>query len=494
MENQNTDVLAHIGGEWITTGNWRDNINPANTQEIIGRSVECGTVETKAAIAAAKAAFSSWRKVPAPVRGDIIAKAARLMAERKDELAMALSREEGKTLAESQGEVQKSIRILEFLSGEGRRNGGDVIPSEMVDTFCYTTRQPLGVVSLITPWNFPVAIPTWKIAPALIAGNTVVFKPASLTPLTGRMVTEIYLDAGLPPGVLNFITGPGSTVGEEMIRHPDIAAISFTGSNEVGMKLSATAAELHKKCQCEMGGKNPLVLLEDGDIDQAVSAALKGAFGSTGQRCTATSRVIVERPVYERFVGKLIEGAKEIRVGNPLSDSIQMGPSVDANQFAEVHKYIEIGKEEGAKLCIGGNKITAGEMANGFFTEPTIFSDVKPDMRIAQEEIFGPVLAVIPVDSFDAAIDVANGVQYGLSASIYTRDLAKAQRFVEMIEVGITHVNAPTVGGEAQLPFGGTKATGVGEREMGTTAIHFYSELKTVYINYASQKQETNLY
>lgn len=494
MENRDTDVLAHIGGEWITTGNWRDNINPADTREVIGRSVECGIVETKAAIAAAKAAFASWRKVPAPVRGDIVAKAGRLMVERSEALALALSREEGKTLIEARGEVQKSIRILEFLSGEGRRNGGDVIPSEMVDTFCYTTRQPLGVVSLITPWNFPVAIPTWKIAPALIAGNTVVFKPASLTPLTGRMVTEIYLDAGIPHGVLNFVTGPGSTVGEEMIRNPDIAAISFTGSNEVGMKLSATAAELHKKCQCEMGGKNPLVVLADADIDQAVSAAIKGAFGSTGQRCTATSRVIVERPVYDSFVAKITEAAKAVRVGDPLSDKIQMGPSVDANQFGEVHKYIAIGKEEGATLCTGGEKITSGDLQHGFFTEPTIFTDVKPDMRIAQEEIFGPVLAIIPVDSFEEAIDVANGVQYGLSASIYTRDLAKTQRFVEMIEVGITHVNAPTVGGEAQLPFGGTKATGVGDREMGTTAIQFFSELKTVYINYATQKSETNLY
>ncbi|MFH1131095.1 MAG: aldehyde dehydrogenase family protein [Pseudomonadota bacterium] len=493
MSKQQNDALAYIGGEWLETGKWRDNINPADTRDIVGRAVDCGTQEAKSAIAAAKSALPKWKATPAPVRGEIILRAMLLMENRLEELAQALSREQGKVLAESRGEVKKSIKILEFISGEGRRFGGDVIPSEMPNTFCYTIRQPLGVVGLITPWNFPVAIPVWKIAPALVAGNTVVFKPAKLTPLTGRIVTEIFLEAGIPPGVLNFLPGPGSTAGNELATNPDVAAISFTGSNEIGMHLYDQTAKQNKKCQCEMGGKNPLVLLADGNVALAAAATIDGAFGSTGQRCTATSRAIVERPVYDEFVQLVAAGAKKLHVGNPLHDGIQMGPSVDSSQYETVHKYIQIGKGE-AKLAAGGNKLTTGEMKHGFFTEPTVFVDVKPDARIAQEEIFGPVLSVIPVDNFDEALEVANNVKFGLSSSVYTNDLRLAQQFVEKIETGITHVNSPTLGGEAQLPFGGIKATGVGEREMGPTAVQFYSELKTVYVDYTGTKRQTNIY
>ena len=489
-----TKVLAHINGKWVEAQAWRDNVNPADRREVIGKAVDCGVEEARAAIAAAKAALPGWRATPVPVRADVIFRAQRLMEQRLEELARALSWEEGKILAESRGEVKKAIRILEFIAGEGRRAAGLVVPSELPNTLCYTQRQPLGVVGLITPWNFPVAIPAWKIAPALVAGNTVVLKPAEQTPLTGRLVVELFLDAGLPPGVLNFVPGPGETVGQTLVTHPDVAAVSFTGSNEIGMLIYRQTAELNKKCQCEMGGKNPLVVLADADVALAAAATVDGAFGSTGQRCTATSRAIVDAAVHDRFVELVVSAAKGYRMGNPLAEGIHMGPSVDAEQYEQVHRYIALGKQEGARLVCGGEKLASGELAHGLFTSPTVFVDVKPEMRIAQEEIFGPVLSVIKVQGYDEAIRAANGVKYGLSSSVYTQDLRLAQRFIDEIETGITHVNSPTLGGEAQLPFGGVKATGVGQREMGWTAVEFYSELKTVYVDYTGQKRSTNIY
>ena len=458
------------------------------------QAAEIWAEQVNQAVAAAKDAQKSWRKTPAPVRGEFVFKAMRLMEERAEDIAAVLSREEGKTLTEARGELKKSIKLLEFIGGEGRRFGGDVMPSEMTNTLCYTVRQPLGVVGIITPWNFPVAIPTWKIAPALVAGNAVVFKPAGPTPLTGRMVTECFVDAGLPAGVVNFVPGPGGSVGEALSSHEDVAAISFTGSTEIGMKLASSAATNHKKCQCEMGGKNPVVIFGDANLEVAAASTVEGAFGSAGQRCTATSRAIVERSVYDRFLQLVIEGARDYRVGNPKDEGTRMGPSVDQYQWDQVHKFIAIGKEEGARLAYGGGKLTEGDYAHGFYTEPTIFADVDPKMRIAQEEVFGPVLAVIPFDTFDEAMEIANGVKFGLSSSVYTRDIVTAQRFLDEIETGITHVNSPTLGGEAQLPFGGIKATGVGQREMGTTAVEFYSELKTIYIDYTGKRRETNIY
>lgn len=488
------DVLAHIDGRWVRATETRPNVNPADTREIVGQSAHCGREEAQAAIDAAARALPAWRALPPPKRGAILFEAVQLMKERTERIALAMTREEGKTLHEARGEVQKSIICLEYMAGEGRRATGQVIPSEMPRTFAYHVRQPLGVVSIITPWNFPVAIPTWKIAPALVAGNTVVFKPASLTTLTGALVAGCFIDAGLPPGVLNFVPGGGGTVGDELVGNPAVRAVSFTGSNDIGMALAKQAQAGRKKCQCEMGGKNPMVILADADVDLAVDATLQGAFGSTGQRCTATSRVIVDRSLYATVVEKLVEGARKIKVGNGLDPTVKMGPSVDKGQHQTVLEYIDIAHQDGAKLVAGGHALTEGDLRHGFFTEPTVFADCDMGMRITQEEVFGPILAVVPVDGFDAALEAANAVRFGLSASVYTRDLVLAQRFTDGIEVGIVHINNPTVGGEAQMPFGGMKDTGVGQREMGTFGIDFFSEIKAVYVDYTAAARRTNIY
>ncbi|MBI5367015.1 MAG: aldehyde dehydrogenase family protein [Planctomycetes bacterium] len=491
------DTYANfINGEWSPSrsGRFVDNVNPADTRDKIGRVGLSTREEARAAIEAAARAFPAWRETPVPVRGAIIAKAAVILAERKEEISRALTREEGKLLRESRGEVQKAVNVLEFMAGEARRLNGETVPSELPFNFAYTLKQPLGVVSLITPWNFPVCIPAWKIAPALVAGNTCVFKPATLTPATATLLVKVFQDAGVPPGVLNLVIGSGAEVGDEFVTHPAIKAISFTGSNEVGAALYKDGAARLKKVQCEMGGKNPIVVLADADIPLAVEAAAQGAFGSTGQRCTATSRVVIEAGVADRFVELLLERTRRIRVGNPMEAEIDMGPSVDANQYKTVHSYIEIAKAEGAKLVLGGGKLTDGPCAYGFFTAPTIFDHVTRTMRLAKEEVFGPVLAVLRVKDFDEAVEVANDVPYGLTSSVYTNDGAKTFKFIERIETGITHVNSPTMGGEAQLPFGGMKATGVGTREMGRVALDFFTELKTVYIDYTGKKREGNLY
>jgi len=484
-----------INGRWVESRSARtvERRNPANLDEVIGLAPQSTREETREAIAAARAAFPAWRETPAPVRGRVVAKAALLMEQQKEELARILTREEGKTLKDSLGEVVKSINILEFMAGESRRIGGETVPSELPKNFAYTLKQPLGVVAAITPWNFPVSIPVWKISPALIAGNTVVFKPATLTPFTGAKVVEIFEQAGVPAGVLNMVVGSGGEVGDELLQHPDVRAVSFTGSNEVGSELYALGARKMKKCQCEMGGKNPLVILADADLPLAVESAAFGAFASTGQRCTATSRVVVEEKVADQFVTLLVERARKFKVGNGLEPGVDMGPAVDEAQLKTDLKYIEIGKKE-AKLLLGGERLTGPEHARGYFVAPTIFDHVAADSTIAQDEIFGPVLSVVRVHDFDEAVRTANSVRYGLSSSIYTNDAAKIFEFIERIETGITHINSPTVGGEAQLPFGGMKATGVGIREMGRVAIDFYTELKTVYIDYTGRKRESTIY
>jgi aldehyde dehydrogenase (NAD+) len=484
-----------INGEWVESRSTKtvERRNPANLDEVVGIIPLSTREEAREAIAAAKAAFPAWRDTPAPVRGRVIAKAALLMEQHKEELARILTREEGKTFKDSLGEVQKSINILEFMSGEARRIGGETLPSELPKNFAYTIKQPLGVVAAITPWNFPVSIPVWKMAPALIAGNTVVFKPATLTPFTGARVVEIFEQAGLPAGVLNMVVGSGSEVGDEMLQHPDVKAVSFTGSNEVGSELYAQGARRMKKCQCEMGGKNPLVVLADADLPLAVESAVFGAFASTGQRCTATSRVVVEESVADQFVEALVERTKKFKVGNGLDPGVDMGPAVDESQLNTDLKYIEIGKKE-AKLLLGGHRLSGPGYDRGYFVEPTVFDNVPWNSAIAQEEVFGPVLAIIRVPDFEEALRVANSVRYGLSSSIYTNDAAKIFEFIDRIETGITHVNSPTVGGEAQMPFGGMKGTGVGLREMGRVAIDFYTELKAVYIDYTGRKRESNIY
>jgi aldehyde dehydrogenase (NAD+) len=475
-------IRNYINGEWVGTAKTQKNINPA-TGESIGEVVVSGREEAEAAIAAAKSAAKSWKAMPAPKRGEILARAAVEMIKRKEELARALNAEEGKTYGESLGEVQKAINVIEFMSGEGRRLNGETVPSELPSTFCWTQREPLGVVALITPWNFPVAIPCWKLAPALICGNTIVMKPASITPWTAKIIVECFAAAGLPKGVLNVVFGPGSSVGQALVEHADVRAISFTGSNEVGTKLYVDGAKTLKKVQCEMGGKNPLIVLEDADLELAATSTVQGAFGSTGQRCTATSRAIVVKEVVAEFTRLVVEKARALKVGE------QMGPCVDEGQFRTVMSYLEIGKRE-AKLALGGERV--GD--KGFFVAPTVFTGVKPEMRIAQEEIFGPVLSVIEVKDFDEAMKVANNVKFGLTSSIFSKDVSRVFAYLEHIETGITHVNSPTVGGEAQLPFGGMKATGVGAREMGKTAIEFYSEWKTVYVDYTGSKRTTNIY
>ena len=475
---------SYIDGQWCPAeaAKTLENINPA-TGESLGTVYLVGRDEAQRAIAAASRAFPAWRDTPAPKRGELLFKVMQILERRKEEVAQALFLEEGKLLAEARGEVQKSLNILEFIAGEGRRMGGQTLPSEMPNTFCYTLKQPLGVVGLITPWNFPVAIPIWKMAPCLVAGNTVVLKPASNTPWTAQLITEIFAEAGFPAGVVNMVLGPGSSVGDEIVANPAVRALSFTGSNQVRQ-----GAGRGVKVQCEMGGKNPIVILEDADLELAVEATVQGAFGSTGQRCTATSRAIIVESVADKFVELLKARAAQFQCG------VDLGPVVDGSQFREVMEAIERAKKDGAQLVLGGDRGQGEELAKGFYVQPTIFDHVDPKSFLALEEVFGPVLAVLRVKDLDHALEVANSVRYGLSSSIYSKDSNRIFRFIEHIETGITHVNSPTMGGEAQLPFGGVKDTGVGAREQGSVAIDFFTELKTVYIDYTGQKRESKIY
>jgi acyl-CoA reductase-like NAD-dependent aldehyde dehydrogenase len=485
----------YINGEWVESKSTKivERRNPANTDEVVARIALSTREETKQAIVAAKTAYPAWRDMPAPNRGKILFTATRIMQDQKQELASLLTREEGKALKDSLGEVQRAINIVEFMAGEARRLNGETLTSELPKNFAYTIRQPLGVVGAITPWNFPVAIPIWKIAPALVCGNAVVFKPATLTPLTAMKIVEIFEQAGLPAGVLNLVMGSGRETGDELVQNPHVRGLSFTGSNEVGCGLYASGAAHLKKIQCEMGGKNPVVVLADADLGLAMESVLSGAFASTGQRCTATSRVVIEESVADQFVTMLVERAKKYVVGDGLDASTDMGPSVDESQFQTVLKYIEIGKTE-AKLLCGGARLTGSKYDKGWFISPTVFDRVAHDSRLAQEEIFGPVLSIIRVKNFDEALQVANSVRYGLSSSIYSTDSNKIFEFVDKIETGMTHVNSPTVGGEAHVPFGGAKDSSVGPREVGHAAIDFYTDLKIVYIDYTGRKRESSLY
>jgi alpha-ketoglutaric semialdehyde dehydrogenase len=485
-----------INGKWVESASTRTaaNVNPANTEDILGTVRQATRDEARGAVEAAANAFRDWRATPAPARGRIVARAARLLEESKEEVAQLLTREEGKTIAESRGELQRSINVAEFCAGESRRLTGETIPSELPLNFAYTIKQPIGVVACVTPWNFPVAIPIWKIAPALVAGNTVVFKPASITPATAVRITEIFEAAGLPPGVLNLVLGSGSEAGDEIINHPAVKAISFTGSNGVGIRLYEQASRRGAKVQCEMGGKNPVVVLEDADMDLAVESTAQGAFGSSGQRCTATSRAVVVNEVADEFVQRLVKRAESMRIGAGADPQTEMGPSVDENQFKTVLSYVSVGREDGATLVCGGERATGDGLDKGYFVRPTVFDNVTPDMRIAREEIFGPVLSVLRVRDFEHAMEVANDCEYGLSSSIFTNDAARIFRFVDEIETGMTHINSPTTGGEAHVPFGGIKGTGIGDREQGSTALDFYTDLKVVYVDYTGRKREGNLY
>ena len=490
-----TDQLCKnfINGEWVESKSTKifERRNPANNDEVVARIPLSTREEMKRAIAAAKTAFPAWRDTPAPNRGKILFKVVRIMEEQKEELARLLTREEGKALKDALGEVQRAINIAEFMAGEARRINGETLPSETTKTFTYTIRQPLGVIGAITPWNFPIAIPIWKITPALVYGNTVVLKPAELTPLCALRIAEIFAEAGLPAGVLNVVLGTGEEVGDELVQNPLVHGLSFTGSTDIGCKIYASGAQQQKKVQCEMGGKNPVVILADADLKMAVESVAGGAFASTGQRCTASSRVVVEEQVADRFVEMLVERTRTFAVGDGLQAGMEMGPSVDETQMNTVLKYIEIGKNEG-ELRSGGARLTGSKYDKGWFVAPTIFDKVKPDSRIAQEEIFGPVVSVIRVKDFDEALEVANSVRYGLSSSIYSTDSNKIFEFIDKIETGMTHVNSPTVGGEAHVPFGGTKQSSIGPHEVGHGAMDFYTDTKVVYLDYTGRKRESS--
>ncbi|MDX6695593.1 MAG: alpha-ketoglutaric semialdehyde dehydrogenase [Blastocatellia bacterium] len=485
-----------INGQWAESSSSKtvDNINPANTEDVLGTVRQATREEARSAVEAASAAFRDWRATPAPTRGRIVARAARLLEDEKENLAQLLTREEGKTIAESRGELQRSINVTEFCAGEARRLNGETIQSELPANFAYTIKQPLGVVACVTPWNFPVAIPIWKIAPALVAGNTVVFKPASLTPATAVRIVEIFEEAGIPKGVLNLILGSGSDAGDEIINHKAVRAVSFTGSNDVGIRMYEQVSRRGAKVQCEMGGKNPVVVLEDADLDLAVESTAQGAFGSSGQRCTATSRAVVVQDIADEFVARIKRRAETMRIGDGADPDTEMGPSVDEGQFKTVLSYIDIGREDGAELVCGGARAEGDNLNRGYFVHPTVFDRVTTDMRIAREEIFGPVLSVLRVKDFDEAMQAANDSEYGLSSSIFTNDATRIFRFVDEIETGMTHINSPTTGGEAHVPFGGIKSTGIGDREQGSTALDFYTELKVVYVDYTGRKREGNLY
>ena len=475
---------SYVNGNWFHPKSPRlvRNVNPADPDDVLAEFPAATAADVGTAIDAAQAASRGWKNTPGPERGRVLWRAADIARQRADEIARTLTREEGKVLKEAKGEVMKGISLLEFYAGEGFRMHGKTLPSEARDTFTYTIRRPLGVVGLIAPWNFPWAIPVWKSAPALAAGNCVIFKPAELTPATATLLTEIYAAAGLPPGVFNMIVGSGSVVGEAMVHSPVLRAISFTGSNEIGGALYGKAAQRGAKVTCEMGGKNAVIVMADADLDKAAIAIHGGAFGSTGQRCTATSRVIANPEIKDALLARLVEGAKKIKIGPGLDETVDMGPAVDEKQWRTDFDYIHIGQQEGARLVLGGKKPEQ-------LGEPTIFDNVAPSMRVFKEEIFGPVLAVTTAKTLDEALAFANGVEYGLTTSIFTENIDTIMNFVEEVETGMVHVNEPTIGGEAQLPFGGTKATGVGEREMAEEGLNFFTELKTVFINYSGKAE-----
>lgn len=485
----------HIAGRTCEAagGGTFESRNPAHRDEVVGIFPKSDARDVDTAVKAAMQALPAWRATPWPARGEILLRAATILESRKEELAQTMTREMGKVLAEARGDVQEAIDMGKFIAAEGRRAFGETIPSELRNKWAMTMRQPVGVVGCITPWNFPMAIPSWKLFPAVMAGNTVVLKPATDTPLCALRLVEVLEEAGLPAGVINVVFGFGGDVGDPLSRHPDVAAISFTGSTDVGRALSTTCGSMLKRCSLELGGKNGIVVYDDADVELAVEGALWGAFGTSGQRCTAASRIIVTKGVAAEFTERFVERAKKMRLGDGLREGSDVGPVINGSQLERIHTYAEIARQDGAQILAGGEIATAGDLAEGHFYAPTVFGDVAPSMRVAQEEIFGPVTAIIPVDSWDDAIAAANSTQYGLSLSVYTKDLSRAFRAIDALEAGIVYVNAPTIGAEIQLPFGGIKNTGNGHREAGSTALDEFSEWKSVYIDYSGQLQRAQI-
>ena len=486
----------YIGGEWVpsASGETFENLNPADTRDVVGRFALSTAEDVERAVDAARDAYEQWRRTPAPRRAEILFRLGEILIRDKERYTADMTREMGKVLKETGGDVQEAIDCTYYTAGEGRRLHGFTTPAEMPNKFAMCVRQPVGLCGLITPWNFPMAIPSWKLIPALVCGNTVVIKPAEDTPLSTINLVKACEEAGVPPGVVNVVTGYGDPAGAAITNHAALRLISFTGSTETGRIVASACADRNAICSLEMGGKNVIIIMDDADVDLAVEGAVWGAFGTSGQRCTASSRMVVHKKVYKQFAKKLVERARGLRVGNGSDPRVEMGPVINADAVNKIMGYIEVGqREDGATLACGGNRLTDGKYAQGYFIEPTVFTDVAPDMRIAQEEIFGPVTAVIPADSLDEAVDIANGVRYGLSAAIYTQDVNRAFRAMNDMYTGIFYVNSSTIGAEVHLPFGGTKATGNGHREAGTQVLDIFTEWKSIYVDYSGKLQRAQI-
>jgi alpha-ketoglutaric semialdehyde dehydrogenase len=484
----------YIAGEWVDaeSGETFESASPANG-DTIGVFPKSGATDVERAVAAAKEAYEDWRLVPAPKRGEILFRFAQLLTEQKEDLAQLMTREMGKVLPEARGDVQEAIDMAFYMGGEGRRLFGQTTPSELRDKFNMSVRQPIGVVGVITPWNFPIAIPSWKILPALVCGNTVVFKPATDTPALGERFVELLAEAGVPPGVVNVVHGGGGEVGNAIVTHPDVPVITLTGSRDTGVAVTKAAADRLKHVHLELGGKNAIIVLDDADLDLAVEGIVWSAFGTTGQRCTAASRVIAHEAVYDALVSRLVAEAENLRLGVGWDEDTDVGPVINQSALEKIHSYTEIGRDEGAKLLTGGEIASGNGLGKGFYYRPTIFGEVDPQMRIAQEEIFGPTTAVIKVRDMDEAVRVSNGIRYGLSSSIFTRDVNRAFRAMRDLKAGITYINAGTIGAEVHLPFGGTKDTGNGHREAGQAALDFFTEWKSIYVDYSGKLQKAQI-
>ncbi|MBW4499079.1 MAG: aldehyde dehydrogenase family protein [Scytonema hyalinum WJT4-NPBG1] len=485
----------YIDGKWLSAsgGATLESRNPALSRELVATFPRSVAVDVDTAVAAARKAYRTWRLVPAPARAEYIHRVGELLLKHKEELAQLMSREMGKPLTEARGDVQEGIDCAYYSAGEGRRLFGQTIPSEMPNKFAMTVRMPIGVCALITPWNFPVAIPCWKAMPALVCGNTVILKPAEDTPACATKLIEIFAEAGLPPGVINLVHGVGEEAGKALVEHPEVDLVSFTGSSETGAFVGATCGRTHKRVCLEMGGKNAQIVMEDADLELALDGAVWGAFGTAGQRCTATSRLLLHRDIKEKFTVMLKERTSQLRLGAGTDPNIDIGPLVNASQLERVSRYLEIAREEGAKVLMGGEIVTEGELKHGYFFQPTILDEVTPEMRVAREEIFGPVVALIEVNSFEEAIAILNDTPYGLSSSIYTRDINRAFAAMRDIEAGITYINGPTIGAEVHLPFGGVKQTGNGHREAGTAVLDVFTEWKTVYVDFSGSLQRAQI-
>ena len=484
-----------IGGQWVApaTGAYFENRNPADRDDVIGCFPRSGPDDVARAVASAQRGFALWSKTPAPVRGEVLHRVGDLLVERKDTIARAMTREMGKVLAETRGDVQEGIDTAHYAHTEGRRLFGRTVPSELRNKWAMSFRRPIGVAGLITPFNFPLAIPTWKMFPALLCGNAVILKPAEDVPHTAHLLVELLLEAGLPPEVVQLVHGEGSVVGRAMVEHPDVPVISFTGSTETGSIIGATCGRMHKRLSLEMGGKNAMIVMDDADLDLALEGVLWGAFGTTGQRCTATSRLIVHERVHDRLLQMLCDRAGRLRLGPGLDERTDVGPLINEGALQKVEYYVGVARQDGARVLIGGERATGAGLERGWFYQPTVVAGVAPGMRVEQQEIFGPVLAVIKVASLDEAIRVNNDVPYGLSSSLYTRDVNAAFRAMGELDTGITYVNAPTIGAEAHLPFGGVKQTGNGHREGGWEVYDFYSETKVVYVDFSGKLQRAQI-